>query len=69
MTSKEMRAEIKSWVSGLPNREWDRTLVVRIGTRYVTTLSLYSGSRKQKTTIEDYYKENETKIKNCIYQK
>lgn len=55
-TKKEMKKEIENMVAGLPGREYQKAIIMKIGRDYVHFLSLYEGSKKQKITIENFYK-------------
>jgi hypothetical protein len=54
-TKSEMRQDIKNMVSGLPGREYQKSVIGKIGRDYVHFLSLYEGSKPQKIEIEKFY--------------
>ena len=48
------RTMIKEYVSGLPGKEYCAGIILSVGTKYVTWLSLYEGATKQKFLIADF---------------
>ena len=54
-TKSEMRNEIKAMVAGLPNRDYDKCHIIKIGRDYITFVSLYEGSKIQRVSIESFY--------------
>ena len=55
-TTKEMKKEIKDYMSVKPNYDLNQTThVSKIGTKYITLVSLCEGCRKSKISIEKFY--------------
>jgi hypothetical protein len=56
---KNLRKEIEDYASGLPEQimsDTDKTMILKIGTKYVTLCSMYEGSKTYKMTLEDFFK-------------
>jgi hypothetical protein len=55
-TNKELRKEIINYVAGYPNHDIGTALhVSKVGTKYVTLVSLYNGCPTEKITLQDFY--------------
>ena len=54
-STKEMKQAIKAYVSSLPDREWNRNIITKIGSKFVTMISLYEGSKVTRYTISEFY--------------
>ena len=58
MTKKQMKEKITGWLKDLPGREWNKSIILSIGSKYVHVVPLYLGPKIEHIEIEEFFEDH-----------